>query len=273
MEVLNLQSSQLSTLMECPRKWYYQYHLWRGVPASGPMVKGTTFHLLGELHLKQGVELDHLHEAVKAHPQAKELLPYFFEAYQGYLDWYARYKDDQWQLFEIDGKPSIEVEFKLELASNIFFWGKFDQLRTNGHKTCIFDWKVTSAALTEYFFRKFELSCQTFAYSFAGKAFFPDMDGFFIDGVQLKDGKQDFQRRYFPLVPALDEFVAETTRLGNWILEHIHNENFFEHRWTGCINKYNRKCEFADVCLASPHRRKALLMSDLFVDNKPIYDF
>lgn len=271
MKTLNLQSSQLTAFYECPRKWYYQYYRWRGDQPSSAMLKGTCFHLLGELNLKDNVELTDLIDVVK--DTRPELAPYTTEAFMAYLRWLSAYEDSKYKLFDIEGKPSIEVEFQLALSDDILFWGKFDQLRTDGSKTYIFDWKVTSAYLNDYFFRKFELSPQTFSYSFAAREFFPDMDGFFIDGVQIKDSKLDVQRRYFPLVPALEEFISETTRIGEWIIAHQHCEDYFEHRWTACINKYNRKCCYADVCLASPHRREAILQSDLFVDIQPIYDF
>ena len=275
MDKLNLQSSQLTTFMACPRKWYYQYHCWRGIPPNAAMKKGSCFHLMAELYYKDGVALADLRDAVAARSgnQQENLLPYFGECLPAFIEYLIVYEKSPYKIVEIDGAPAVELEFKLELTDRINYRGKFDSLRERNGKFYIVDWKVTAAALTDWYFRSFELGPQNFSYSFTGKECFDNLDGFFIDAIQIKNGKHAFAMKYFPILSMLDEFVAETIRTGEWILEHIDNEDFFEHRYTGCINKYNRKCEYADVCLASPARREYILQSDLYVSNVPIYDF
>lgn len=279
---LHLQSSQMSDFMECPRKWYYAYHEWRGVKATPPMVKGTVFHLCGELHYRDGIEFEELGKHVGLIEEEKrDLNPKNWENYTmhlpevlpAFLQYMAKYNKDKYEWYEHEGKIAIELEFKMELAEGIFYHGKFDGLRTRGTKLYIFDWKVTSMALTDWYFKKFEMCYQTFAYSFTGKTYFPELNGFFIDAIQIKAGQVNFARKYFPLLNMFDEFVAELIRTAEWIKAHLHDEEYFEHRYTACINKYNKLCPYASVCSASKSSRKGILMSDLYDDVKPIYDF
>lgn len=281
---LHLQSSQMSTFMECPRKWYYSYVKWRGVKATPPMTKGTVFHFCGEAHYKDGVEFEDLADAVRdkqeetnskkssvaAHEDYMMHLP---EVLPAFLQYKAKYNKDPYEWYVHEGKIAIELEFKLELAEGIFYHGKFDGLRIRDGKLYIFDWKCTSMALTDWYFRKFEMCYQTFSYSFTGKTYFPELNGFFIDGIQLKNGDVKFGRRYFPLLNMFDEFVSELIRTAEWMKAHLHDEEYFEHRYTGCVNKYNKLCEYSDVCSSSKARRADILASDLYIDNSPIYDF
>ncbi len=276
MEHLNLQSSQITTFMECPRKWYYQYHLWRDVPPTHAMQRGTCFHYMCEIHFREGIEVKDLADYIAEHePDLVRFIPEMLPAFIMYLE---HYKDSDYYFHEVDGTPAIELEVKIELADDISYWMKFDSMRQRNGKIYLFDWKVTSAYLNDWFFQKFELATQTFAYSWAARELFgDDVEGFFIDAIRVpkegKSGKIDFQRKFFPLVGMMDEFVSETCRTGRWILDHIDDEDNFEHRWTGCINKYGRKCQYADVCLAKPERRESILNSGLYTSNVPIYDF
>jgi hypothetical protein len=128
-------------------------------------------------------------------------------------------------------------------------------------------------ALTDWYFKKFEMCYQTFAYSFTGKTYFPELNGFFIDAIQIKSGSVGFYRKYFPLLNMFDEFVAELIRTAEWMKAHLHDEDYFEHRYTACVNTYNKLCPYADVCTASKSRRADILASDLYVNTTPIYDF
>lgn len=273
--MLNLQSSQLTTFYECPRKWYYNYHLWRGIKPNDAMKRGSCFHQMAEFYFKDKIELTMMREAISDYSEecGENLIDFFGEVFPVFIAYLPHYERSDYEIIEVDGKPAVELEFKLELTDSINYRGKFDSIRRRGNKLFIFDWKVTSMSLTNWFFQKFELGPQNFSYSFTGKECFTDLNGFFIDAIQIKNEKHDFKMQYFPLVNMLDEFIAEVIRIGEWINAHIDNEDYFEHRYTACINRYNRKCEFADVCLCAPARRKNVLYSDLYEDVKPIYDF
>jgi len=271
MSELHLQSSQMATFMQCPRKWYYAYHLWRGVEPNAAMLRGTVFHHVCELYYRDNIAFADLQDHItQSNP---EYVPFLEEVLPAFLHYRAKYESSPYEFVHYNGKPAIELEFRLELTDGIYYHGKFDSLRERDGKKYIFDWKVTKMALSDWYFKPFELAYQTFSYSFVGRQYFDNLDGFFIDAVQINNGKQAFMRKYFPLLTMFDEFVSELIRSAEWIREHRHNENYFEHRYTACVNKYNRLCEYADVCTAKPERREAILASNLFVNTKPIYDF
>jgi hypothetical protein len=237
------------------------------------MQRGTCFHYLCEIHYRDGIETNQLAAYVEAHEP--DLIKYMPEIFPAFLLYQEQFKRSEYDFYIVDGKPAIELEVKIEMTPEIDFWMKFDSIRERNGKLYLFDWKVTGSALTDWFFQKFELAVQTYTYSWAAKELFGDqVAGFFIDAVMInKAGKIGFQPKYFPLVSVLDEHISETVRLGQWIIDHIDDENNFEHRRTGCITKYGRKCQYADVCTAPPHRRESILQSGLYVDNSPIYDF
>ena len=275
---LNLQSSQLSDFDLCPRMWYYGYHLWRGVPANAAMKRGSAFHAACELHWKDNIAIPDLPEAIvnAGDEKDEDWQPYLAEVMSAFVYYKPIYESSDWQFATINGEIAIELEVKMEIAPGIYVWMKFDSIRENKNngKLAIFDWKVTSMALTDWFSAKFEMSNQTLLYTFAGKELFDsDLHGFYIDGVQIKNGKYNNQTFYFPLARQLDEFLAETARKAEWIKTHLDDEEYFEHRYTNCINKYNKKCPYFMVCHSRPERRAELLANDIFVDKKPIYAF
>jgi len=271
MNELHLQSSQMTTFMQCPRKWYYTYAKWRSIPPNAAMQKGTCFHLLCELHFKDNIAFEDLSAAVEE--RNPELCVHLAETLPALLHYKAHYSDSPYTFVELDGETAIELEFKIALTDSIFYHGKFDSLRERDGKQYIFDWKVTKMSPTDWYFKPFQQAYQTFSYSFAARECFSDCNGFFIDAIQIKNGSHNFARRYFPLLNIYDEFVAELIRTGEWIQQHLHDENYFEHRYTACVSKYGSLCEFAPVCTSRPDARPDILASDLYVDNKPIYDF
>jgi hypothetical protein len=235
------------------------------------MQRGTTFHLICELFYKDNIRFEDLADYVTEHHP--ELAVHLAECLPAFLHYRARYGDDPYTFVEIDGKAAIEIEFKIELAEGLYYHGKFDSLRERDDKQYIFDWKMTSMSPTDWYFRPFQQSYQTFSYSFAARECFDSCNGFFIDCVSAKNGKHQFARKYFPLLNIYDEFVAELIRTGEWIQQHMHEENYFEHRYNNCVSKYGQLCPYAGVCTSKPERREAILASDLYVDTHPIYCF
>ena len=269
MNELNLQSSQITCLYECERKWYYNYYLKRCKPSTGPMNRGSCFHLCGELYLRNGVPLEKLPEVIsEMKPDYAIHLPEVMPVFATYLDHY----EGQLDIDEIDGKKAVELEFKLDLGNGIIVRGKIDFVRKQQGKRYISDWKVTSSHLNDSFFSKFELAPQTQLYSYVGKEYFEGLNGFIIDAVQITDKKVDFKRSFFPFLPNMDEFISEIYHLGCKVLENLGNEDAFPHRWSSCINRYHRRCAYYDVCRSTARIREGLLMSDDFIDYAPIYD-
>lgn len=276
--MLNFQSTQLSCFYECPRKWYYNYLLRRSVPPNDAMERGSAFHKLCEYYYGMNIRLEDIKEyMLENDPKYMRFFPEIITAFLCYVE---EEKSSGYEFITIDGKPAVEVEFNLVLADWFIYRGKLDSIRRreNSDGIYIVDWKVTRAYLNDYFFAKFEMSPQAMSYSFVGKEYFNsipdlgDLKGFVIDGVMIKDGKYNFQKRFFPVLPNLDEFVTELRGIGNFIKANHENEEAFEHRYTSCINRYNKKCDYYDVCRSSKGVRHKLLQSDLFIDYQSIYN-
>lgn len=272
-KVLNLQSSQIADFHRCPRMFYYRYVLWRDRKGGGALLKGSAFHYIAEHYYKDNISLENMYMYIlEKYPECEEFIPEALVMFQNYL---VKYEDDEYDWFMIDGEPAIELECKIELTDTINYFLKFDGIKERNGKLIAWDYKTSSGYLNDYYFNKYELAYQTFAYSWAARELFPDdMTGFMIDAVSSPKSKNtQFARRFFPLLVMVDEFIAELTRTAEWIQDHIDDEDNFDHNYTSCAMQFGSKCMYSDVCMAPKERRREILMSGLYSDNKPIYDF
>lgn len=260
--------------MRCPRMWYYKYVYWRKAAGSSPaLLKGSAFHYCAEHYYKDEVPIDDMYiHLLELYPECSEFIP---EAILMFTNYLSHYDDDGYDWHEIEGKPAIELECKIQLTDSINFFLKFDGIKQRGNKLIAWDYKTTSSYLTDSFFNKFELAYQTFAYSWAARELFHEsMGGFMVDAISSPKSKNTkFARRFFPFLPMVDEFIDELTRTAEWIQDHIHDEEYFSHNYVNCAVQFGRKCQFADVCMTPKGRRQSVLMSALYEDATPIYDF
>jgi len=263
-----LQSSQLSCFYECPRKWVYQYGRMRTRPPSMAMEAGSTFHNLCENHLKKGIPLESLYDSLDENRQE------FYEViFPVFLGWLKKDEKSGYITHTINGEKAIEVEFSIQLSPNVEYRGKVDRIAEKSGSLYFLDWKYTSSYLSDSFFNKFEISPQVLSYSYLGKTVFPGLDGFIIDAAsRTKSGTVAYEKRYFPLLPVMDEFMGEVLAIAEFMEENLDNEEAFFHNRCSCMTKYNSRCLFYDVCLTKPSSRERILMSDLYVTNQLIYD-
>jgi hypothetical protein len=254
--------------------WYYSFVRWRQyASSSAALLKGSAFHYCAEHFYKDNIPLEKMYEYLMEHyPECEEYIPEAILMFSNYLSHYA---DDEYEWYEIDGKPAIELECKIELTPTINYFLKFDGIKQRGSKLVAWDYKTTSGYLNDTFFNKYELAYQTFAYSWAARELFQDsMSGFMIDAISSPKSKNTkFARRFFPFLTMVDEFIDELTRTAEWIQDHMEDEDYFMHNYVSCAAQYGRKCQFSDVCMAPKSRRESILMSSLYTDSKPIYDF
>jgi hypothetical protein len=272
--MLRLSATQLTTFTECPRKWYYNYHLRRCRPSSSAMARGSCFHKIFELYY--GDKMDH-DEVVMAimndHPELAEHLAECMPAFH-----YWQSQNTTPNFVQIDGKDAIEQEFALQLEDDVLVRGKIDYIHQMGNRAYITDLKCTGMYLSPYYFSQFELGFQSMLYSYVGNNFFDEetygfkIEGFMIDAIMMrKNSNVKCERSFYPLLPNLDEFIDEIYRTANFIKTHLpEGEGAFEHRWTSCTNKYG-KCPYFDVCKAPKEIRDRLLNLEEFTDYVPIY--
>lgn len=232
------------------------------------MEAGSTFHNLCENHLKKGIPLESLYDSLQEDRQ--QFYEIVFPVFQGWLK-----KDEKsgYKTVILNDEPAIEVEFSIQLSENVVYKGKVDRIGEKGGMLYFMDWKYTSSYLSDSFFNKFEISPQVLSYSYLGKTAFPQLDGFIIDAAsRTKSGTVDYAKRYFPLLPVMDEFIGEVLAIAEFMEENLDNPEAFFHNRCSCMTKYNSRCLFYDVCLTKPSSRERILMSDLYVTNQLIYD-
>jgi len=266
--MLRISASQLTTFYECPRKWYYNYHMRRTRPSSAAMLRGSTYHKIFELAYGKDMELGEVSATIMAeHPEYVEYLPEAMAAFIGYQKTQTKPN-----FLIVDGKPAIEQEFVLQLEDDIMVRGKIDYIHSIGSKAYITDIKCTGMYLSDYYFGQFELGFQSMLYSYVGNKFFPNIEGFMIDAVMMrKNSAVKYDRAFYPLLPNLDEFIDEIYRTAHFIKAHLPDgEDAFEHRWTSCTNKYG-KCAYFEVCKSPVKIRHKLLNLDDYVDYSPLY--
>jgi hypothetical protein len=240
----------------------------RTIQPSAAMEAGSTFHNLCESYYKNGVEFKDLCESLP-----EERRQYFDYVLPAFILYTQREKTSGYNTIIYDDSPAIEVEFSIILSPNVTYKGKVDRIAERDGVIYFLDWKFTSSYLNDYFFSKFEISPQVLSYSYIGERHFPSLGGFVIDAISIaKSGKLDTQKRFFPLLPVMNEFVSELLAIAEFIDENSTNEEAFMHNRCSCITKYNKRCMFFDVCLTKPSSRERILNSSLYVENKLIYD-
>ncbi len=263
-----MHSSQLTAFYECPRKWYFNFMLGRCRLPSEAMRRGSCFHKLGDFYFGDGTPLDDLVDRMHAEAEVyADQLPVALSAFVKYL---ARWEKDM-NFMMIDGKPAVEQAFELQLTPKITLKGRMDYIQQISSGSYICDWKVTGMYLSDWYFNPFEMSCQTMLYSYVATNLFDDMKGFIIDAISVpKSNNVKFERKFFPILPNQEEFIAEVIRTGEFILDHGMDEDAYEHRHTSCVSKYG-KCPYFDVCRSSKRLQHQLLEMDEYVDYIPLY--
>lgn len=266
--MLYLSSTQLTAFSECPRKWYYNYHLRRTKASSSAMNRGSCYHRVFDLFYKDGLSIEDIFTTISTeNPEYIEHLPECISAFIGHQKAHPKL-----EFVMIDGKPAIEQDFTLQLEDDVIVRGRIDYIHQMGSKRYITDIKCTGMYLSDYYFGQFELCFQSMLYSYVGKKFFEGIEGFMIDAVMMrKNSPVKYDRCFYPLLPNLEEFIDEIYRTAHFIKTHLPlGEDAFEHRWTSCSNKYG-KCQYFDVCKSSKAVRDRLLALDTYVDYSSIY--
>lgn len=269
--ILMMHSSQLTAFYECPRKWFFNFMLGRCKLPSEAMRKGSCFHKLGEFYFGDGTPLDDLVD--RMHEEASVYADQLHIALPAFIAYLARWKDDM-NIAIIDGTPAVEQAFEMQLTDYFVLKGRLDYIRSISSGNYICDWKFTGQYLSDWYFNPFEMSCQTMLYSFVGEQLYDNFKGFIIDAISCpkaqKTPKPKFERKFFPVLPNQEEFIAETIRTADFIIAHGEDEDAYEHRYTSCVGKYG-KCQYFEVCRSAKRLQHELLAMDDFVDYKPLY--
>ncbi len=262
---MHLSASQLSTFQECQRKWYFSYVIQRIKPSTDAMFKGSLFHKIFELYYKDGYSYDDLvsycREKASHKPSIMSAVLLAFKSYT------KKYPDRASQIV-LDSKdtPMCEVGFSLQYDNEIEVIGYVDYMLQKSVKSYVTDIKVTSMSLTDWYFQGFELSYQTMLYSYVCAKLFPDIGGFMIDGIQIKQNKNDvkvaFAMQFFPLSINIASFESELHAIAMHISKYKDSgKEYFPHNYTSCVTKYGR-CAYHNICTMPEDVQEEYLLAD-----------
>jgi len=269
MSGLRISASQLDTYISCPTKWYFRYVEGRVREPSSKMTKGKMFHRMFELVYGKQMAVDEATKQLSIEYIGNNDLPSVLQLFMEYQDKYPEIN-----IVEFNGRPGVEVPFKIEYDNDIQIVGFIDYLSQGARKKYITDIKVTGMYLSDYYFGGFELSYQSMMYSFVCQKYFDHIEGFMIDGVMHRKNKGgysiNFKRQFFPLNQNLETFEREMYQVCRYIIEYRdQGAEYFMHHYNNCINKYGR-CEYYDVCMTKECFQHEYLQSDGFIDYKRV---
>lgn len=161
-----------------------------------------------------------------------------------------------------DGSPALEVRFECPVGDTGWrFSGRIDRLVSLNGGLYIVDTKTTKTTLSQYYFKKYTLDVQVFAYLWACRHVLGlDVRGFVIDAMQTAVNFSRFDRQTFNVTATqVDEWyesmVADLVRVDGY-----HDAEHFPMNLNSCGGNY--LCQFLEVCSKPKHIRGQWLAAD-----------
>lgn len=281
-------STSLGLLKTCPRK--YQLSLLDGWQTKGgalPLTFGIHYHKALEIYDKAKALGASHEEAVKDAVRTALTISGIRtpdDVWQAWLTdctkrnrftlvralvWYLeQFKDDPAKTVILaDGRPAVELSFKLELPLEspedgaYLLCGHLDRVVEYGDNTWVMDRKTTGQTISEYYFKQYNPDNQMSLYTFAANIILPrSASGVIIDAIQLAVGFNRFQRSMINRTQGvLEEWYKD---LEYWIrmAEQFAINGYWPMNDTSC-SKYGG-CHFQEICSKDPGVREMYLKSD-----------
>ena len=282
-------STSLGLLKECPRKYFYKMIAgWDRTTKSHHLIFGQLLHTGLEIYdkvstslLADGIVSDDAHEEA-VHAAIGHILRESISYQPGekkgkedkaktrvnlirVLVWYFEHygkNDNNKVVILSNGKPAVELSFKVSIDNGLVICGHLDKLVTFGRDTYVQDHKSTSSTVTgssaRTFFRGFNPSNQMSLYpAGAYLAYNIPVRGVIIDaiqiGVNLTEFGRDITHRH---MAQMDEFL-ESIYQWRKFAEICTETNNWPMNETSCGNYGG--CEFRDICARSPQVRERFL--------------
>jgi len=278
-----MDSTSLGELKTCPRKYYYTLIL-------GSVRREESAHLTFGILLHEALELyDRQKLAGQTHDQAtcaalKHVLvkTWNFELKRPWISdeptknretlartvvWYLeQFADDPAETIILnDGKPAIELSFRMELGygprsggDDYYLCGHLDRVVKFEGETWVTDRKTTKYTLSDDYFQKYSPDNQMSIYTLAGHLVFKQkVSGLIIDAAQVGVTFSRFRRGIVTRTPAqLNEWLVD---LRWWLRQaELYAENqYWPHNDKSCT-MYGG-CPFVKICATTPELRKQKL--------------
>ena len=282
-------STSLGLLKECPRKYYYKMICgWDRQRKSHHLIFVQLLHTGLETYDKVSTELladgivpEDAHEAAvlaaidkimrdsvgyipgeaRGKPDNAKTRRNLIRVLVWYFEQYGK-NDNNKVVVLSNGKPAVELSFKVNVARGLVLCGHLDKVVEFGKDAYVMDHKSTSSTVTgssaREFFRSFNPSNQMSLYPLgAYMAYSLPIRGVIIDAIQIgvetiSFGRDITHRHTSQMEEFLDAFytyhslAVQFTETNSWPM----NE-------TSCGNYGG--CEFRDICARSPHVRDKFL--------------
>jgi hypothetical protein len=267
-------STSLTRLKECPRKYYYSI-------VQGYATRAQSVHLTFGIYYHQAMELYH-HKRAEGLDYENALRTVVLQMMRETAAWQSddKYKNRftlirtiVWYLdaFKDDpiktailhnGKPAVELSFRFELPDTDFLYcGHMDRIGEFAGKYYVTDYKTTKSTLYDEFFAKFNPNNQMTGYTLGGKVTFSlPVEGVIIDGAQIGVGFSRFARGTTLRTPEqLDEWLNHTAYFVK-LAQGYAKADFWPMNESACHNYGG--CEFRPICSKAPRQRQTWLDAD-----------
>lgn len=283
-------SSSLSLLKECPRKYYYKMiHMWQSRKEALPLTFGTYFHsaleaydlakALGQTHelslraaTKKALEISGTRDpAGNWHPwTTDDTRRNRFTLVRSVVWYFDHFAEDPTETVILkSGEPAVELTFKFDCGipvhdgsgENYILCGHLDRLAKFGDNLYVMDRKTTTSTPGTEYFDRYSPDNQMTLYTVAAQAVFAEQaQGVLIDAVQVAVGFTRFQRGFANRTPQqLEEWLTD---LVFWLsqAETFARAQHWPQNDKSCFNYGG--CPFRGVCGKDPTVREVFLASD-----------
>lgn len=197
----------------------------------------------------------------------KKTRPNLIRTIVWYLDQYSmeREADAGINVIQLkNGEPAVELSFKLQFDSDLYYCGHLDRAVEYGGANFIMDQKTTGGTINARFFNQFKPNTQMSGYSYAGKVILQTpVSGVLIDGVQIAINQTSFQRGFtMRTEEELDEWYSSMTYHVR-MMQHFSaagDERDFPMNTASCGNYGG--CPFHSLCSSPPNLRSRLFTTE-----------
>ncbi len=282
-------STSLGLLKECPRKYFYKMICgWDRQRKSHHLIFGQLLHTGLETYdkvstamLADGIVPEDAHEIAvfsaidkimresvdyqpgesKGRPDNAKTRENLIRVLVWYFENYG--KDDNSKVVVLpNGKPAVELSFKVGVAHGLILCGHLDKVVEFGRDQYVMDHKSTSSTVTgasaRAFFQGFNPSNQMSLYPLgAYLSYSLPIRGVIIDAIQIGVNTIAFGRDITHRHPAQMEEFLDAFYAYRKMAEQFTYENQWPMNETSCGNYGG--CEFRDICARSPRIRDKFL--------------
>lgn len=251
--------SQLTSLHACPRKFFLTKHS-KGVDHANPFQQNLDFafgHAVGAgvqsfvmTKSKQAAYLNAFF-AWSAHPfetdpRRGKALWLAFIAIDSFISW-SETALIEWELAEVNGRPAVEVSFKLDTENGYSHYGHIDLIMRHRRtqQLCVFELKTTSLYGAEE--AVYANSDQSLSYSLVVQAIAPEQTSYQTNYMVWST--KDRLWHVLPFEKSISDRVEwiRSLLLDHETLDRYHQLNFYPKRGEACFN-YARRCQFFGEC-------------------------